>query len=92
MNAEWSTVLGEDDAPSTPGRIDMSSLQPLRGTGPACDGRRIHEGVGAAHERFGKLHVPFALGGAQMREQIEAGACRPCAGWDTSASMVKRIP
>ena len=62
MNAEWNTVLGEHDPMSIPGGIDMTSLQALRGTGPAS-GRTamvggFMKGVGAAHARFGKLPFP----------------------------------
>ena len=60
MNAEWNTVLGEDDPVSIPGGIDMSSADGIYGT--AVSGRTalvggFMKGVGAAHERFGDL--PF---------------------------------
>ena len=60
MNAEWNTILGEDDPMSIPGGLDMSSEAGLLGT--AVSGRTalvggFMKGVGAAHERFGEL--PF---------------------------------
>lgn len=60
MNAEWDTVRGEDDPMSIPGGIDMSTPDGIYGT--AVSGRTalvggFMKGVGAAHERFGKL--PF---------------------------------
>ena len=60
MNAEWNTVLGEDDPLSIPGSIDLSSPEGIYGT--AVSGRTalvggFMKGVGAAHERFGSL--PF---------------------------------
>jgi gamma-glutamyltranspeptidase/glutathione hydrolase len=60
MNAEWNTVLGEDDPMSIPGGIDLSSPDGIYGT--AISGRTalvggFMKGVGAAHERFGSL--PF---------------------------------
>ncbi len=61
MNAEWNTVLGEDDPLSIPGGIDMSSEAGILGTGTS--GRTalvggFMKGVGEAHARFGRL--PFA--------------------------------
>ena len=58
MNAEWNTVLGEDDPLTVPGGIDMSSPQGMYGT--EVGGRTalvggFMKGVGAAHERFGRL-------------------------------------
>mgnify|MGYP001171404230 CR=1 FL=1 len=58
MNAEWNTVLGEDDPLSIPGAIDMSSPTGIYGT--AVSGRTalvggLMKGVGAAHDRFGAL-------------------------------------
>lgn len=58
MNAEWNTVLGEDDPLSIPGGIDLSSEEGIYGT--AVSGRTalvggFMKGVGAAHDRFGKL-------------------------------------
>ena len=58
MNAEWNTVLAEDDPMSIPGGIDMSSPAGMYGTG--VGGRTalvggFMKGVGAAHERFGRL-------------------------------------
>ncbi len=60
MNAEWNTVLGEDDPMSIPGGIDLSTPDGIYGT--AVSGRTalvggFMKGVGAAHERFGSL--PF---------------------------------
>ena len=61
MNAEWNTVRGETSAATIPGSLNMSSPEGLRGT--AVSGRTalvggFLKGVGAAHQRFGKL--PFA--------------------------------
>ncbi len=58
MNAEWNTVLAEDDPASIPGNIDMSSPEGMYGT--EASGRTalvggFMKGVGAAHERFGRL-------------------------------------
>ena len=58
MNAEWTTVLGEDDPLTIPGGIDMSSPDGMYGT--EVGGRTalvggFMKGVGAAHERFGRL-------------------------------------
>ncbi len=58
MNAEWNTVLGEDDPMGIPGGIDLSSPEGIYGT--AVSGRTalvggFMKGVGAAHERFGAL-------------------------------------
>ena len=58
MNAEWNTVLGEDDPANIPGGIDLSSPDGMYGT--AVSGRTalvggFMKGVGAAHERFGRL-------------------------------------
>jgi gamma-glutamyltranspeptidase/glutathione hydrolase len=56
MNAEWNTVLGEDDPMSIPGSVDLAD--PFAGGEPS--GRTalvggFMKGVGAAHERFGRL-------------------------------------
>ncbi|WP_077034861.1 gamma-glutamyltransferase [Pelomonas sp. KK5] len=61
MNAEWNTVRGETDPLTIPGGFDLASPDGLKGKGPAS-GRTamvggFMKGVGAAHERFGKL--PF---------------------------------
>lgn len=58
MNAEWNTMLAEDDPVSIPGSIDMSSPEGMYGT--EVGGRTalvggFMKGVGAAHERFGRL-------------------------------------
>lgn len=60
LNAEWNTVLGEDDPLSIPGQLDLSSE--LGVSGEAVSGRTalvggFMKGVGAAHSRFGRL--PF---------------------------------
>ena len=61
MNAEWNTVLGEDSPGTIPGGIDMSDPEKgILGRDPS--GRTalvggFMKGVGAAHERFGRL--PF---------------------------------
>jgi gamma-glutamyltranspeptidase/glutathione hydrolase len=60
MNAEWNTVRGETEAGSIPGSISMANEEGLRGT--AVSGRTalvggFLKGVGAAHQKFGKL--PF---------------------------------
>lgn len=61
MNAEWNTILGEDDPMSIPGGIDLSSETGMLGRDP--NGRTalvggFMKGVEAAHVRFGRL--PFA--------------------------------
>ena len=58
MNAEWNTILGEDEPLSIPGGIDMSRPDGMYGT--EVGGRTalvggFMKGVGAAHERFGRL-------------------------------------
>lgn len=62
MNAEWNTVREERDPMSIPGGFDLSSTEGLRGKGPASGRTALVggflKGVGAAHQRFGKL--PFA--------------------------------
>ena len=60
MNAEWNTVRGETEPLKIPGSIRMGTEEGLRGT--AVSGRTalvggFLKGVGAAHQRFGKL--PF---------------------------------
>ena len=47
MNAEWNTVLGEDDPMSIPGDTQVSGRTALVGG--------FMKGVGAAHKRFGSL-------------------------------------
>ncbi|MDX1395373.1 MAG: gamma-glutamyltransferase [Gemmatimonadota bacterium] len=61
MNAEWNTVLGETSPRSIPGGISMATERGMLGT--AVSGRTalvggFMKGVGAAHDRFGRL--PFA--------------------------------
>jgi gamma-glutamyltranspeptidase/glutathione hydrolase len=61
MNAEWNTLRGETSPSTIPGSLNMASPEGLRGT--AVSGRTalvggFLKGVGAAHQRFGKL--PFA--------------------------------
>ncbi len=58
MNAEWNTVRGETEPLTIPGSLNMASEAGLRGT--ASSGRTalvggFMKGVGAAHQRFGKL-------------------------------------
>lgn len=58
MNAEWNTVLAEDEPFSIPGGVDMTSPDGMYGT--EVSGRTamvggFMKGVGAAHERFGSL-------------------------------------
>jgi gamma-glutamyltranspeptidase/glutathione hydrolase len=60
MNAEWNTVRAETEPGSIPGSISMATEEGLRGT--AVSGRTalvggFLKGVGAAHQRFGRL--PF---------------------------------
>lgn len=60
MNAEWNTVRDETEAASIPGSLNLASEEGLRGT--AVSGRTalvggFLKGVGAAHQRFGRL--PF---------------------------------
>ncbi len=61
LNAEWNTVLGEDDPLTIPGQLDLSS--DLGVSGEAVSGRTalvggFMKGVEAAHQRYGRL--PFA--------------------------------
>ena len=58
MNAEWNTVRGESNPLTIPGGIDMSTPEGMWGT--EVGGRTalvggFMKGVGAAHERFGRL-------------------------------------
>ncbi len=58
MNAEWNTVLGEDDPASIPGGVDLMTPDGIYGS--EVSGRTalvggFMKGVGAAHERFGAL-------------------------------------
>lgn len=75
MNAEWNTVKGETDPASIPGSVSFGSEESV--TGSETSGRTalvggFMKGVGAAHERFGKL--PFeALFGPSI-EIAETGA------------------
>ena len=77
MNAEWNTVLGEDDPLTIPGGTDMSSPRGMYGT--EVGGRTalvggFMKGVGAAHERFGRL--PWAERRPVGREGGRGGAGR----------------
>jgi gamma-glutamyltranspeptidase/glutathione hydrolase len=61
MNAEWNTVVGEEDPLSIPGSVNFDNQDSLRGVDP--NGRTVlvggfMKGVEAAHKRFGRL--PFA--------------------------------
>lgn len=61
MNAEWNTVRGDTEPATIPGSINLASPAGMRGT--AVSGRTalvggFLKGVGAAHQRFGRL--PFA--------------------------------
>ena len=61
MNAEWNTPKEELDPLSIPGGISFASEDGLRGMGEASGRTALvggfMKGVGAAHERFGRL--PF---------------------------------
>lgn len=61
LNAEWNTVLGELEPLTIPGQLDLSSEMGV--SGEAVSGRTalvggFMKGVGAAHDRYGRL--PFA--------------------------------
>jgi gamma-glutamyltranspeptidase/glutathione hydrolase len=58
MNAEWNTVRGETSPATIPGSLNLATPEGLRGT--AVSGRTtlvggFLKGVGAAHQRFGRL-------------------------------------
>lgn len=96
MNAEWNTVLAEDDPVSIPGGIDMSSPDGMYGTG--VGGRTalvggFMKGVGAAHERFGRL--PWAEIFKPAIHIAEEGFPVPekVAGyWEARAADLARLP
>jgi gamma-glutamyltranspeptidase / glutathione hydrolase len=96
LNAEWNTVLGEDDPASIPGHVDLSTPEGVLGSEPS--GRTalvggFMKGVGAAHERFGKL--PFAQLLAPSIAIAEQGfpVSRKMAGyWEMRAGDLARLP
>ena len=96
MNAEWNTVLGETEPLSIPGGIDMSSPDGIRGT--ATSGRTalvggFMKGVGAAHERFGRL--PFDQLFAPAIFVAENGfplSAKMAGYWELRAADLARLP
>ncbi len=67
MNAEWNTVVGENDPQSIPGAITLSD--PAATGGTAVSGRTalvggFMKGVQAAHTRFGRLPFTALFGPA----------------------------
>ncbi|MEM1248542.1 MAG: gamma-glutamyltransferase [Acidobacteriota bacterium] len=97
MNAEWNTVLGEDSPGTIPGGVDMSDAENgLLGRDPS--GRTalvggFMKGVGAAHERFGRL--PFAEIFAPAIHIAEEGfpISQGMAGyWDMRRDDLARLP
>ena len=96
MNAEWNTVLAETEPMSIPGGVNMSTPEGLRGRDPS--GRTalvggFMKGVGAAHERFGRLpfdqlfqpSIHIAETGFEISEKM-AGY------WDMRAEDLARLP
>ncbi len=96
MNAEWNTVLGEDDPANIPGGIDLSSPDGMYGT--AVSGRTalvggFMKGVGAAHERFGRLpwaeifkpSIHVAEQGFPISKKVEGY-------WEGRAADLARLP
>ncbi|HVS16563.1 MAG TPA: gamma-glutamyltransferase [Thermoanaerobaculia bacterium] len=96
LNAEWNTVLGEDDPASIPGRLDLSTPEGILGSEPS--GRTalvggFMKGVGAAHGRFGRL--PFAELLAPSIAIAEQGfpVSQKMAGyWEMRAGDLARLP
>jgi len=96
MNAEWNTVLGEDSPASIPGGIDMSSEDGILGTD--VSGRTalvggFMKGVGAAHERFGRL--PFAeifKPAIHVAEQGMPISKKMAGYWDMRGPDLARLP
>lgn len=96
MNAEWNTVLGEDDPANIPGGIDLSSPDGMYGTD--VSGRTalvggFMKGVGAAHERFGRLpwaeifkpSIHVAEQGFPISKKVEGY-------WEGRAADLARLP
>ena len=96
MNAEWNTVLGEDDPANIPGGIDLSSPDGIYGT--EVSGRTalvggFMKGVGAAHERFGRLpwaeifkpSIHVAEQGFPISKKVEGY-------WEGRAADLARLP
>ena len=96
MNAEWNTVLAEDDPLSIPGGIDMSAPDGMWGTdvgGRTALVGGFMKGVGAAHERFGRL--PWAEIFKPAIHVAEHGFPVPpkVAGyWERRAADLARLP
>ncbi len=96
MDAAWNTLLEETEPMSIPGGLNMSTPEGLRGRDPS--GRTalvggFMKGVGAAHERFGKL--PFAQLFAPSIHIAEDGfpISEKMAGyWDMRAEDLARLP
>ena len=96
MNAEWNTVRGETDPLTIPGGIDMSTAEGMWGTG--VGGRTalvggFMKGVGAAHERFGRL--PWAEIFKPAIHVAEHGfpvGDRMAGYWEARAGDLARLP
>lgn len=96
MNAEWNTVLAEDEPMSIPGGIDMSSPDGVYGSG--VGGRTalvggFMKGVGAAHERFGRL--PWAEIFKPAIHVAEEGfpvSAKVAGYWEARAADLARLP
>ncbi len=96
MNAEWNTVIGETSPMTIPGGIDMASEEGILGANPS--GRTalvggFMKGVGAAHERFGKL--PFVQIFAPAIYVAEEGMpiSKKMAGyWEMRTPDLARLP
>ena len=96
MNAEWNTVLGEDDPVNIPGGIDLSSPDGMYGT--AVSGRTalvggFMKGVGAAHERFGRLPwVEILKPSIHVAEQGFPVSKKVEGYWEGRAADLARLP
>ena len=96
MNAEWNTVRGETDPLTIPGGIDMSTAEGMWGTG--VGGRTalvggFMKGVGAAHERFGRLPWPEIFEPAiHVAEHGFPIGDRMAGYWEARAGDLARLP
>lgn len=96
MNAEWNTVRAETDPASIPGGLDMSTPDGILGS--ATSGRTalvggFMKGVGAAHQRFGRL--PFAQLFQPAIHVAEEGmpiSKRMAGYWEMRAGDLARLP